>query len=59
MSALPEANATTVRDLSVPSVSSLPFSVMGRSRAFIGVELVHRTGICFSTCANLKSVRSI
>ena len=32
---LPEANATTVRDLTVPSVSGLPLSVMVRSR---GVE---------------------
>ena len=55
---LPEADAATVRDLTVPSVSSLPLSVMVRSRAFIGVELVHQTWICFSTCANLKSVRS-
>jgi len=38
---LPEANATTVRDLTVPSVSSLPLSVMVRSHAFICVELVH------------------
>ena len=55
---LPEANATTVRDLAVLSVSSLPLSVMVCSRAFIGVELVHRTWICFRTCANLKYVRS-
>ena len=58
---LPEANqvnATTVRDLTVSSVSSLPLSVIVRSRTFIGVELVNRTWICFSTCANLKSVRS-
>ena len=56
---LPEANATTVRDLTVLSVSSLPLPIMVRSRAFISVELVHRTGICFSTCATLKPVRSI
>ena len=56
---LPEANTTTVRDLTVPSVSSLPLSIMVRSHAFISVELVHRTGICFSTCATLKPVRSI
>ena len=55
---LPEANATTVCDLTVLSVSSLPSSVMVHSRAFIGVELVHWTGICLSTCANLKSVCS-
>ena len=35
---LPEANATTVRDLTVPSVSSLPLSIMVRSHAFISVE---------------------
>ena len=40
---LPEANVTTMGDLTVPSVSSLPLSVMVRSRAFIGVELVHLT----------------
>ena len=42
---LPEANATTVRDLTVLSVGSPPLSlsVKVRSRAFIGVELVHRT----------------
>ena len=32
---------TTMRDLTVPSVSSLPLSIMVRSRAFISVELVH------------------
>ena len=40
---IPEANETTVRDLTVPSVSSLPLSVKVYSRAFIGVELVHCT----------------
>ena len=38
---LPEVNTTTVRDLIVLSVSSLPLSIMVHSRAFIGVELVH------------------
>ena len=47
-----------LRDLMVPSASSLPLSVMGHICFFISVELVHRTWICFSTCANLKSVRS-
>ena len=37
---LPEANTTTVRDLTVPSVSSL--SIMVRSRAFIGVEFTEQ-----------------
>ena len=36
-----------------------PWSIMVRRRAFIDVDLVHRTGICFSTCANLKPVCSI
>ena len=54
---LPEVNTTTVRDLIVLSVSSLPLSIMVHSCAFIGVELVHWTKICFSTCA--KPVRSI
>ena len=42
---LPEANATTVRDLTEPSVSSPPLSLSVKvcSRAFICVELVHRT----------------
>ena len=38
---IPEANTTTMRDLTVPSVSSLPLSITVRSRAFISVELVH------------------
>ena len=35
---LPEVNTPTVRDLTVPSVSSLPLSFTVRSRAFISVE---------------------
>ena len=34
---LPEANATTVYDLTVLSLSSLPLSIMVRSRTFIGM----------------------
>ena len=52
---LPEANTITVRDLMVLSVSSPPLSVMVASRAFIGVELVHRR----KRCANLKPILSI
>ena len=54
--ALTWSEATTVRDLIVPSVSGLPLSVMVHSHAFIGMELVHQTWICFSMCANLKSI---
>ena len=54
--ALTWSETTTVRELTVPSVSGLPLSVMVHSRAFIGMELVHQTWICFSMCANLKSI---
>ena len=47
---LPEVNSTIVHDLTVPSVSSLPWSTVDFSTS-MGVEFVTE---CFSTCANLS-----
>ena len=51
---LPETNSSTVRDLTIHSVSSLPSSVMVHSR-------IQQIGplACSSTCVNFVSVHSI
>ena len=43
-----------MRDLTVPSVSSLPLSIMVRSRAFIGVEFNSSPNRIFYGIASLK-----
>ena len=56
---LPEASSTTVCDLTAPphclwaACTCLSLSAVVFSRS-IGVEFVHWTWICFSTCANLN-----
>ena len=59
-----EANSTTVHNLTVPSVSSLPLSVMVRSwhacvnLSHLHSRLLHADWLCssFSMCANLKCI---
>ena len=53
---LPEANSTTVCDLTVPSVRSLPLSVMVCSQRSIGIVRAFSLSI---TCVNFVSIHLI